>query len=249
MKVECNLFSFSRVTRRVHWQMRDKGMKTKDTFPHTCDIGRAKLKFRPWKVKDKFALRAAETIYDKRKALVYNCLEKPETALDINEFQYVLFCIRNQSLDYVTQYDVTCDHCKKGYVVDVNFKDVLVPRFGDYTEIKTSSHTFELQEIKNQGYYEEAMQNETDPERRFLLDLTMHIASIDGDASFKATEVLDFIQELSMKEFEDLSRAWKNQRFSFNIEARVKCPFCSEYSLFRFLTVPNFFPESWENEN
>lgn len=222
-------------------------MKSQDKFPNTCDIGRLKLKFRPWKIKDKFTLKDAKTIYDKRKALVYNCLETPDVALDLNEFQYVLFSIRNASLDYVTQYNVTCDHCKKEFVVDVNFGDVLVPKFSDYTEIKTKDHIFELQEVRNQKFYEEAMQNETDSEKRFLLDLSLHISGIDGDASFNASKVLEFIQDLPVHEFEELAQQWNKQRFSFTVEAKAKCPFCSEFSLYRFLSIPNFFPESFES--
>ena len=47
----------------------------------------------------------AKTNYEKKKVLVYNCLENPDTPLDYLEYEYVLFSIRNASLPtYVTKY-------------------------------------------------------------------------------------------------------------------------------------------------
>lgn len=214
-------------------------------YNFTCDIGRCKIKFRPWLVKDKFAIKDAKTIYDKRKALVYNCLETPDIALDINEFQYVLFCIRNASVDYVTEYNVVCDHCQKEYVVDVNFKDVLIPIFADYSPIMTKNYTFELQEVKNQQFYEEVMQNISDSERRTLLDFIMHVKSINDDYSLDATQIFKIINNMNTSEFEELLTAWEKKHFRFTLEAKAKCPHCSEFSAYRFTAVDNFFPKSW----
>ena len=211
----------------------------------TCDIGRCKIKYRPWKVKDKFNIKDAKTPYDARKALVYNCLENPNIALDVNEFQYVLFCIRNSSINYTTEYKVTCDHCKKEYFVDVPIKDALSVRFADYSTIETKNHVFALQEVKNQKFYEEAMQNETDAERRFLLDFIMHISSIDDDFSKSATDVFDFINSMDVVEFEDLMQHWQKQHFASELRINASCPYCNERTDYRLLGVPNFFPESW----
>lgn len=220
---------------------------TANTFNHICDIGRAKLKFRPWIVKDQFAIKDGGTLYDKRKAMVYNCLEDHDFALDINEYQYVLFCIRNKSVDYITPYTVTCDHCHKDFVVDVDFNQVLSPRFAKYDDIVTANHMFELQEIKNQQFYEESMQNELNPEKRRLLDFVLHVKAVNGDFTKSASDVLELINNMEIKEFEDLFNKWESQHFTFRLDANAKCPFCEKESGYRFISVANFFPESWSN--
>ena len=210
----------------------------------TLNLGSRTIEFRPWIVKDKYNITQAKTPYDKRKALVYNCLKDPNTPLDINEYQYTLFAIRNASLDYLTDYEVTCEHCVKDYRLSIDFKDVIKPRYADYTPIETK-HIITLGDIKNQSYYEEAMQAETNSDKRYLIDFVLHIDSIDDIPPLGAPAVIDFLESLDIIEFEHIMTLWDSKRFSFDLLGAGLCPYCGHKTLYRFNSVQNFFPNSW----
>ena len=80
-----------------------KNIPKSQEFPYELELQGRKIKFRTWKLKDKERLLKAKTNYEKKKVLVYDCLENPDTPLDYIEYEYVLFNIRNTSLpSYIT---------------------------------------------------------------------------------------------------------------------------------------------------
>ena len=86
--------------------------ESKTEFPYELELQGRKIKFRTWKLKDKERLLKAKTNYEKKKVLVYDCLENPDTPLDYIEYEYVLFNIRNASLPtYITSYVIKCPDC------------------------------------------------------------------------------------------------------------------------------------------
>lgn len=223
-------------------------------YPYTVELRNRKINFRPWKVQDKEALEQAGTLYEKRKALVYNCLENPKTPLDQDEYQYVLVQIRNSTLKhYETQYNFICSKCKKEYAFVANLNDIITPDFKPYTKIKTKNYTIELQDVCNQEFYENLMQRVEDsssadkPNLKFLLDFILHIKTFNNSIQFTAESILDTVNQMDVEEFETIIRKWNSMRFKLNNKHIVTCPYCENEELAEFDTIPNFFPKSWSN--
>ena len=132
-----------------------KNIPKSQEFPYELELQGRTIKFRTWKVKDKENLIKAKTNYDKKKALVFNCLENPNEALDYLEYEYVLFNIRNKSLpNYVTKYVLRCPNCGTVYNCNVHFSDILEKNDRKYTEIKSGNYSIKVGNIKNQEFYE-----------------------------------------------------------------------------------------------
>lgn len=68
------------------------------------------VKYRKWKVKNKRSLDAAETIREKRDALVYSCLDS-DICLDAEEFNYLLVLIRDFTDPRPFNYNFRCRKC------------------------------------------------------------------------------------------------------------------------------------------
>ena len=63
-----------------------KNTQKSQEFPYELELQGRKIKFRTWKLKDKEKLLKAKTNYEKKKVLVYDCLENPDTPLDYLEY-------------------------------------------------------------------------------------------------------------------------------------------------------------------
>ena len=223
-------------------------------FPYTLKIRDRELKFRSWKVQDKINLENAKTIYDKRKALVYNCLENPNIALDMNEYQYVLLQIRNKTLKhYEVQYNFICSKCYKEYAFIANLDDIIKPEFKPYSVIKTKNYTIELQDICNQNFYESLMQDiensdiEDKANQKILMDFILHIKTFNNDINFNTKSILDIINNMDVEEFENIMIQYNDMKFKLNNISTIQCPYCEHKETVQFDTIPNFFPISWTN--
>lgn len=221
-------------------------------FPYTLKLRDREINFRAWKVQDKINLENAKTIYEKRKALVYNCLEDPNTALDMNEYQYVLLQIRNKTLKhYEVQYNFICSKCYKEYAYIANLDELIKPVFEPYTTIKTKNYTIELQDICNQNFYEILMQNieesniEDKINQKILMDFILHIKTFNNDINFTAESILNTINEMDVEEFESIIIQFNKMKFKLNNINTIKCPYCEHEELMKFDSIPNFFPLSW----
>ena len=220
----------------------------KTEFKYSLELQGRTVKFRTWKVKDKENLLKAKTNYDKKKVLVFDCLEKPETALDYIEYEYVLFNIRNKSLPtYVTEYVVRCPDCGKAYNCNVHFSDILESDNRKYSEIKSNGFVIKVDNIKNQDFYENMIMNIEDSEQKILIDFVLHITEFNSRIDFSAEELIKIFDSMDIETFEDIFRQWNAMRFSYNTLGYCTCPDCGYEDQFAFKNVDNFYPKSWIN--
>ena len=101
-----------------------------------------------------FIIQTKEEI---RNALVYNCLENPKIILDETEYEYILTCIRDKSLNKPSTYTFTCDECEEDFDHEVKVSEITKVIFNGYKPIQTRNFKIELQDIQNRKFYEEKM--------------------------------------------------------------------------------------------
>lgn len=225
-----------------------KNIPKSQEFPYELELQGRKIKFRTWKVKDKENLIKAKTNYDKKKALVFNCLENPNEALDYLEYEYVLFNIRNKSLpNYVTKYVLRCPNCGTVYNCNVHFSDILEKNDRKYAEIKSGNYSIKVGNIKNQEFYENMIMNITDNEQKILIDFILHITEFNSRIDFSAEELIKIFDSMDIETFEDIFKQWNSMRFSYNTIGYCTCPDCDYEDRFDFKDVDNFYPKSWFN--
>ena len=227
---------------------KEQNIPKSQEFPYELELQGRKIKFRTWKVKDKENLIKAKTNYDKKKALVFNCLENPNEALDYLEYEYVLFNIRNKSLpNYVTKYVIRCPNCGTVYNCNVHFSDILEKNDRKYTEIKSGNYSIKVGNIKNQEFYENMLMNITNNEQKILIDFILHITEFNSRIDFSAEELIKIFDSMDIEVFEDIFKQWNSMRFSYNTIGYCTCPECDYEDRFDFKDVDNFYPKSWFN--
>lgn len=222
--------------------------KTNNDFPYELELQGRKIKFRTWKLKDKENLLKAKTNYEKKKVLVYNCLEKPDTPLDYLEYEYVLFSIRNASLpNYVTSYVIRCPDCGEVFKCNVHFSNILDRDIREYKEIKSGDISIKVDNIKNQKFYEEMISNIEEDEQKILIDFVLHISEFNGRLDLSASDIVKILNNLEIEQFEDIFKQWNEMRFAFKTVGYVECPECGREDQYDFKQVDNFYPKSWQN--
>jgi len=208
------------------------------------------IKYRKWKVKDRNAFVNAQNKIDKRQALVYNCLDEPNTPLDNEEYNYMLLKIRSESLSPLITYTLKCPKCGKIHSANINLNDFLSKvNNTDYSNIivnNINNTTIELQPIKNKNSYETALTQTDDPYEKYILDFAFHVKTINNNSALTFDAVKKFIYDLDVDDFEQIFSAWESQRFKINMTGYIECPYCLENTLYNFDDLPDFFPRSWK---
>ncbi len=203
------------------------------------------LHFRKWKVKDKFELDKAKTLSDIRKALVYNCLNE-HCILDLDEYNYVLFKIRNASVHEPFTYEYECPHCGNVKQIETYLDDVIGFSGGNVKELETLN--IKLKYIDNEDLYETLVVENPDMYQQFINDFALHIKSYNDTEIKNQKDVEVFVEYLSNLDVdvaEKLFKEWNDKRFKFVIEADVICENCGETEICDFANLPEFFPASW----
>lgn len=204
------------------------------------------IKYRKWKVKDKKALDNAESNIERRKIIVYGCLEDPNTALDLEEYNYVLALIRDYSLHNTLDYDLECPDCHHKFTVGKTSGQIVKPIFAKYGTIEFKSQTITVGNVKNRDIYEESINKTLTSMERYISDFALHIQTINGSDVSSIDEVIDFLDNLDVDDYENVFAQWDNMRFKCDLIHPVTCPNCNKVNLFDFSDMPTFFPISWE---
>ena len=199
-----------------------------DIFSNQVIINNKVIKFRKWKVKDKFALDNAKTKEEIRNALVYNCLENPKIILDETEYEYILTCIRDKSLNKPSTYTFTCDECEEDFDHEVKVSEITKVIFNGYKPIQTRNFKIELQDIQNRKFYEEKMTSKNKSELMYF-DFILHIKSINDDETLTFDKIVEMFNDLDVDEFEE-----------------IECPHCHTKMKVEYDTISrDFFPNLW----
>lgn len=202
------------------------------------------IKFRQWKVKDKKLLDTSKTKYDRRKVYVYNCLENPETPLDIEEFNYVLVNIRDFSLNKPIEYVLNCPYCGDKVVKSLNISEVVSCSDADYSPIVVGDLVIELQDVQSQKLYEENAILAKTLSERYLADFALHVKSINGnDLTYE--QVISQLENLDVGTYEQIFTQWDSKRFKCNFTSDIQCDKCKEITTYSFEDVKDFYPNSW----
>ncbi len=204
------------------------------------------IKYRKWKVKDKKALDKAETNLEKRKIFVYDCLENPNTPLDIEEYNYILSLIRDYSLHSTLDYDLECPECHHKFSVGKTSAQVVQPIYATYGTIEFKGNTITVGNVKDRDVYEETISKTITSMERYISDFALHIQTINGSDVTTIDEVIDFLDNLDVDDYENVFAQWESMRFKCNVIHSVECPNCKKVNDFDFSDMPTFFPSSWE---
>lgn len=209
------------------------------------ELNGKKIRFRKWKVKDKRNLDKAQTTPERRQIFVYDCLEDPNTPLDIEEYNYVLACIRDFSLHTPLNYEVECPDCRHKIQMGQTALQVVEPIYARYSLIEFKGHSIEVGGIRDKQTYESAILKAVTAMERYITDFALHILKIDGNDVTSIEEVVAFIEDLDVDDYESVFEQWDSMRFKCNVIHPVECPECKKTHDIDFSDMPTFFPASW----
>ena len=224
----------------------------KDISPNEFYINGKHIIINKWKVKTRSDLLKCSTFTERRKVLVYDNL-KEFVPLDLEEFNYVLYRIRDYSFNAPIKYNLTCNSCGKEYSVAYNLKDLYRPFNGFDKDVEfTHLNNGKLVKIvftnlmdKNFADYEKLVTDESDEYRVLLTDFIYHIKSINGAEIMDYNKLLTEIEQWDADVFEKFFNDYNSIKFYLNTENTVKCPHCLKTEVMNFDEFPNFYPDSW----
>ena len=214
-------------------------------FPFKTLINNKEVHFRKWKVKDKYHLDNAHTKYEKQQALIYGCLEDNTLQFDSQEAEYMLYQIRKQSLKTPIIYKFTCAGCGQEFEYTANLDEIFTVKNSKYEPFTVGQYTIEFQEIKNAKFYFDTLENIQDENTKVIVDMALHIKSINDNVSLNITQIMEFINNLDTDIFEEIITKFFEQRFSINKVHEVSCPNCGTVEKYFFDYVPNLYPVGW----
>ncbi len=210
------------------------------------DLGSKKINIRSWKGRDKKAFLKALKDEDVQEnvvmnALVYNCIEE-DVILSIPEFKYVLSRIRAISLGEELEIEFYCTECSTIHKQKFLLKDIIKYSYTNLKELKYQNIIIELGEIKNKEIYIQKIAQ--DP----LYDLLLRVESFNGNNTFTLEELEEKFDDLDLNILTEIITQFDDAKFTVLDENYVTCPECKDKVLFEFDELPNFFPESWFEE-
>lgn len=203
------------------------------------------LHFRKWKVKDKIALDKSKSITDIKKALVYNCIYE-QCVLDSDEYNYVLFKIRNETVHEPFEYDYACSNCGEYKPLVLNLEGMMSTVEGNFDKIE--EYNIVLKYVDNMVLYDKLVSSEQNNFKQFINDFALHIKSYNGIEIKTEDDVntfVDYISEMDADIANDLLDKWSDKRFKVIIESDIICDKCGNIDTCDFTNLPDFFPKSW----
>lgn len=224
----------------------------RDVSPNEFYLNGKHIVINKWKVKTRSELLKCETFAERRKVLVYDNLSE-FVPLDMEEFNYVLYRIRDYSYNRPIKYNLTCSECGRDYSVAYNLKDLYRP-FNGFDKDVEFVHTVNNKEIKIVftnitdkifNEYEKLITDETDEYRVLLIDFIYHIKSINGVDVTNYEKLMSDIEQWEADIFESFFNDYNAVKFYINTENTVKCPHCLKNEVMNFDEFPNFYPDSW----
>lgn len=207
-------------------------------FPFTMQIRNNTLHYRGWKVKDIRLYKTAENEKEQKEALIYNLIKEPVT-LDSYESLYALIMIRSKSVDEGITYHFKCKKCEELYNAEIKPEECLKIEFREYEPFEVNGHRYQFQDIRNREVYEEL-------EKSDLMDMCMHVKSIDSNDGLTLEETIGYFEDLDLKDFREVKRNYDDQRFTVTMHSKVKCTHCGNEIEMLFDTLPNFIPPEFE---
>lgn len=208
--------------------------------------------FDKWKVKTRSELANCKTFIDRRNVLVYNNL-KEKVPLDSEEFNYVLYKIRDYSFKQPIKYTFTCSECGKEYEVAYDLAD-LYRGCNGYSEDREFTHEIDGKTVKmvfthlsekDFPEYENVIANEGDEFNILLIDFIYHIKSINDVLIEDRNKLRDELENWNSDVFEMFFNDYNSIKFYVDTVNKVKCPHCLKSEVFNFDEFPNFYPNSW----
>lgn len=226
--------------------------KIQDIAPNEFYLNGKHIKFNKWKVKTRASLNNCHSYIQRRKVLVYDQMET-FVPLDIEEFNYVLYRIREFSYNKPIKYSLTCNECGRDFDVAYNFKDLYRPinGFNQDTEfnhnINGNNVKIVFSSISPEAFeaYENIITSESDDFRVLLIDFAFHIKSINGKQITDYEKLLNDIETWDTDIFEMFFNDFNSIKFYVDTLNKVKCPHCLHIEVLNFDEFPNFYPDSW----
>lgn len=215
------------------------------------DLGTKFVTIHPWKAGTKKELlktiKTKQTQFsetDLLDILFYPYLDEKDKYYSDDEIQYLVLNLRDISIpdDIVIK-----EKCKKcGTEIEIRGKalDFVDFQKSNYNK-KTGKYTW--RDLKDKNSLERVIKQYPD-EFVGTLDMLLHLESIDGEKINSFKEVMEYYDNLSIIESEELENFYEEVKSKLKIHKKVKCPSCGFENIFEFKTLPGLFDALFPKE-
>ena len=209
------------------------------------------VEIRPWKAKDKKAfIKLLEdkgenvTGEDITNVLVRSCMSDPEIFLNPDEAQYLIMKIKEISIGNNISFDMDCDNpdCGKNFDVNITFDDITHYQPSKFPH---QGKVISWREIPSQKIFDDVIKS-TD-EAYMDVEMVLHMDSINGQPIASFQEALEIVDEMELKQTEEIEQEYSEVVAFLELGTKIKCPHCGYEDDYQFDIIPHFFDELLPN--
>jgi len=81
-------------------------------------------------------------------------------------------------------------------------------------------------------------------EKDNIKEIAFHIVSINGDISKTFNEIIEYLDNMDINEFDEILNAFNEMKLTIDNTKEFICS-CGHKQIFEFDEIPGFFPDSW----
>jgi len=182
-----------------------------------------------------------EEVYD---ILIYPYIDIDKTVfLSELEKQYILIEIKKASSFNKVNFRMSCDKCEKLFDVETTLDDVTHYHPSEFpVETRINKNKFSFRDIKMADTVKKAREKYPDEPPSYITML-LSIIEINDKPMSKLSEVMEFVENLPLPEFEKLEDFYFNKKSDLDLGQEITCPYCEYKQYYNFDIIPGFFDE------
>ena len=213
----------------------------------TIKLGEHKeIEITPWKAKTKkdfirlFKEKEGEVSENEvMGVLISPYIDKPDTYYSPDEIQYILIELRKISISGDIEFKMDCDNeaCKKEFTFTTTLDDLSTYTPSKYPIVQDGISWVDIANLKSVDTIEKKYPHEPPREISMLL----HIQKYKDTVITKFEDILAIVDDLSLKEGEEIINNYDSVRSDIDISASIKCPHCNVSSKYQFDIIPTFY--------
>jgi len=215
------------------------------------DLGSKFVNIHPWKASTKKELLKTIKIKqdkfnekDLLDILFYPYIEEKDKFFSDDEIQYLVLNLRDISITEKITIKETCKKC--GAEIEITGKAL------DFAEFKKANFNkptgkYTWRDLKDRNSLERIIKQYPD-EFVGTLDMLLHLESVDGQKINSFKETMEFYDNLTISESEELENYYDDVKSKLRIHKTVVCNNCKTENDFEFKKLPGLFDALFPKE-
>jgi len=171
--------------------------------------------------------------------LVIPYIQEKETYYSPDEIQYILIKLREISITDEINFSMDCDNkeCGKNFDIETNLGNISSYQPNKYP---TELNNVTWRDLPAKDSLTKMIKKYPDEPPRSI-SMILHIETINGELISSFQQLINIVDDLSMRDADDLERDYNLVSSKLDIKQNIKCTHCGFEKEYLFDIIPTFF--------